>query len=123
MIDPAISLAFTMHSNRGVYAILLGSGVSRSAGIPTGWEVVLDLLRKLAYIMGQDCEPDPSAWYENIFGEEPEYSKLLDEISKSPAERQQLLRNYFEPSEEEREQGLKVPTAAHKAIAELVANK
>lgn len=122
MIDPVISLAFAMHSNRGVYALLLGPGVSWSAGIPTGWEVVLDLLRKLAHVMGQDCEPDPSAWYRDNFGEEPDYSKLLDEISKSPTERQQLLRSYFEPNEEEREEGLKVPTAAHIAIAELVAN-
>jgi hypothetical protein len=37
-----------------------------------------------------------------------------------PAERQQLLRGYFEPTEEEAEQGIKSPTPAHKAIAELV---
>jgi len=32
-----------------------------------------------------------------------DYAELLDEIAKSPTERQQLLRNYFEPNEEERE--------------------
>jgi hypothetical protein len=32
-----------------------------------------------------------------------------------------LLRPYFEPNDEERDQGLKSPTAAHQAIAELVA--
>ena len=32
-IDPIISLAFAMQSNKGVYALLLGSGVSRSAGV------------------------------------------------------------------------------------------
>ena len=47
MIDPILSLSFGMHSIKGAYALLLGSGVSRSAGIPTGWEVVLDLIRKL----------------------------------------------------------------------------
>jgi hypothetical protein len=36
-----------MHTNPGVYAVLVGSGISRSAKIPTGWEVVLDLTRKL----------------------------------------------------------------------------
>ncbi len=40
MIEPIVSLAFSLHANKGVYALLLGSGVSRSAGIPTGWEVV-----------------------------------------------------------------------------------
>ena len=33
MIDPMLSLAMSMHANPGVYALLLGSGVSRSAGI------------------------------------------------------------------------------------------
>jgi len=121
MIDPILSLAFSVHSNKGIFALLLGSGVSRAAGIPTGWEVVLDLTRKLAHLQRQDCEPDPAAWYHTTFGEEPDYAKLLDALANSPAERSQLLRNYFEPTEEEREQGLKIPTDAHKAIAELVA--
>lgn len=121
MIDPLFSLAFSMHSRKGVYALLLGSGVSRSAGIPTGWEVVLHLIRKLAQIKDEDCGDDPAAWYRDNFGEDPDYGKLLDYIAHSPAERSSLLRSYFEPSEEEREQGLKLPTEAHKAIAELVA--
>ncbi len=101
--------------------LLLGSGVSRAAGIPTGWEVVLDLIRRLAQLKGEDPNPDPAAWYRHTFGEEPDYSRLLDEVAKSPAERQQLLRSYFEPTEEEREERLKLPTAAHRAVASLVA--
>ena len=120
MIDPILSLSFGIHSNKGVYALLAGSGVSRSAGIPTGWEIVLDLIRTLAHLKGEDCEPDPASWYNLAFGEEPDYDKVLDAVAKSSTERSQLLRGYFEPSEEEREQGLKLPTAAHKAIAELV---
>jgi hypothetical protein len=121
MIDPILSLAFSVHSNPGVYALLLGSGVSRTAGIPTGWEVVLDLVKKLASIQGKDCEPDAAAWYTQTYGEEPDYSKLLDMLAKSPADRSQLLKGYFEPTPEEQEQGLKTPTAAHRAIANLVA--
>jgi hypothetical protein len=120
MIEPILSLAISIQSNPGIYALLLGSGLSRSAGIPTGWDIVLDLVRKLARLLGEDCEPSPDQWYRTKYGEEPDYSKLLNEIAKSPAERQQLLRSYFEPSEEEREQGLKAPTAAHRAIAEMV---
>ena len=123
MIDPILSLAFSMHSNKGVYALLIGSGVSRSAGIPTGWEVVKDLIRKVAHLKGEDCEPDPAAWFEAKLRKKPDYAKLLDAIVKSPPERSKLLRSYFEPSEEERDRGLKVPTAAHKAIGELVASE
>ena len=120
MIDPILSLAFSMHSNKGVYALLLGSGVSRSAGIPTGWEIVLDLVRKIASLKGDDCGPDPAAWYAGKFGKVPDYAELLGELAGSGSDRRGLLRPYFEPTEEEKERGLKVPAEAHKAIAELV---
>ena len=122
MIDPILSLAFGIHSNKGAYALLLGSGVSRSAGIPTGWEIVLDLIRKLAAMRSVSCEPDPAAWYQKNFSDEPDYDKLLHEVARLPAERSQLLKSYFEPTSEEREQGLKVPTEVHKSIARLVAS-
>lgn len=111
-----------MHDGKGIYALLLGSGVSRAAGIPTGWEVILDLIRKIAHLQGEDCEPDPVNWYQGKFGTYPDYSRLLEMLAGSPTERARLLRTYFDPNEEEREQGLKMPTEAHKAIAELVAN-
>ncbi|GAB4248205.1 SIR2 family protein [Deferrisoma sp.] len=121
MIDQLHSLAFSIQANPGVYALLLGSGVSRSARIPTGWEITLDLVRKLAEVAGEPCGPDPALWYRERYGEEPDYSELLDELAKTPAERQQLLRGYLEPSEEERAEGIKAPTAAHRAIASLAA--
>ncbi|MFZ5909608.1 MAG: SIR2 family protein [Chloroflexota bacterium] len=121
MIDPILSLAFSMHSNKGVYALLLGSGVSRSAGIPTGWEVTLDLIRKLAHLQGENCEPDPAKWYEEKYSEEADYSKILKLVAKTSSERSKLLKAYFEPTEEERKQNIKTPTIAHKAIADLVA--
>jgi hypothetical protein len=39
MIDPLHALAFSVYENPGVYCILLGSGVSRAAEMPTGWEI------------------------------------------------------------------------------------
>ena len=120
-MDPLLSLAFSVQSNKGVYAVLLGSGVSRSARIPTGWDVVLDLVRKVAAVEQEDCEPDPVAWYSGKFGEAPDYSKLLDAIAKTRSERQQLLQTYFEPSDDERAEGAKMPTRAHRAIARLAA--
>lgn len=119
MIDPIHSLAFSIQANRGVYAVLLGSGVSRSAKIPTGWEVTLDLVRKLAGLTGEACEPSPEEWYQVKYGREPDYSEILAAIAKKPAERQQLLRSYWEPTEPEREEGAKKPTSAHRAVASL----
>lgn len=114
-----LSLAFAMHSNRGVYALLLGSGISRAAAIPTGWEVVIDLIRRLAVLKGVSCEPDPEAWFCDEFSEEPTYSGLLKKLCRTPAERQQLLRSYFEPSSSDSDSKQKQPTKAHEAIAAL----
>jgi len=100
---------------------LLGSGVSRAANVPTGWEVTLDLIRRLAAIMDEKPAPDPEQWYRDRFAREPEYSSLLQQLAKTPTERQQLLRGYFEPSNESNENSDKQPTDAHRAIATLVA--
>lgn len=120
MIDPLVSLAFSVSSNPGVYALLLGSGVSRSAGIPTGWEIVQDLIRKMALLQGEESVADPGQWYKATYGIEPDYSGLLDQLAKTSDERSQILRAYFEPTNQEKAQGIKMPTAAHRAIAELV---
>ena len=56
MIDPLVTLSFTIHTNPGLYALLLGSGISRPASIPTGWEIVLDLIEKLAVIEEEKCD-------------------------------------------------------------------
>jgi hypothetical protein len=36
MIHPLVSLAFSVYSKKGAYALMLSSGVSRAAGIPCG---------------------------------------------------------------------------------------
>lgn len=120
MKDPLVPLVMSVYSSPGVYALLLGSGISRSAGIPTGWEIVLDLIRKVAKLRGQDPGSDPETWYRKTVGEEPTYTRLLASLAKTPSERSALLRAYFEPTEAERAEGLKVPTQAHRSIATLV---
>jgi hypothetical protein len=122
MLDPILRLSIVMHSNMGVYALLLGSGVSRSSAIPTGWEVALDLIRKLGHAKGEACDPDPETWYKALTGVEADYSDILDQLTLSSAERGQLLRSYFESTDEDREHGRKAPSPAHRAIAALVAN-
>ena len=120
MIDPRTSLAMAIHSNPGVYALLLGSGLSRSASIPTGWEIVEDMIRRVATASGKDCGQEPDTWYRNTFGDEPTYGRLLEAAGKGQAERSRLLRMYFEPSKQELERGDKQPTQAHAAISRLV---
>jgi hypothetical protein len=122
-MEPSISLAVSVHSNKGVYALLLGSGVSRTAEIPTAWDITKDLIRRVAHLQAQSaaCDPDPVTWYQEQVGVEPSYGKLLEQLASTQAERQRLLRSYFEPDAADRDAGRKAPTDAHRAIAELAA--
>jgi hypothetical protein len=121
VLDPLSSLALTVQSAPATYGLVLGSGVSRSAGISTGWEVVRTLIIRLA--VAQDgVEPDdPFDWYLTNVGDAPDYSGLIESLGSTPADRRTLLSGYFEPTDEELERGVKQPTSAHRAIARLVA--
>lgn len=114
-----INLSFTIYSNPGVYALLLGSGISRDAKILTGWEITLDIIRKIAVMEGE-LPRDYGKWYWEKYQETPEYSNLLKKLNITPTERANLLHPYFEPNMEEEEEGLRIPTPAHKCISRLV---
>ena len=118
--DKLTQLAFGIYGNPGVYALLLGSGLSRSAGIPTGWEITLDLVRSVALAEGETDQPDWAAWYKAKFGKLPNYSELIAQLGPSQFERRAILNDYIEPTEEDLQQGRKIPTRAHHAIAEMV---
>lgn len=119
-IDPTTKLAFSLYENPGVHAVLLGSGISRAAAIPTGWEITLDLVRRVALMQGEPEQPDWARWYATKFGGEPNYSRLLEQLADTAAERRAILDRYIEPTPEERDAGKKLPTRAHRAIARLV---
>ncbi|WP_328875630.1 SIR2 family protein [Streptomyces sp. NBC_00287] len=120
-LDPLISLAMCVHAGPGVYALLLGAGMSRDAGVPTGWEIVTDLVRRAAVAKGADQDlaaADPEAWWARHGDGGPlGYSGLLEALGDTPAARHKLLRGYFEPGEE----GLRRPGVAHHAVARLMA--
>ncbi len=120
MDNSTTSISFSIFSNKGVYALLLGSGISRNSGIPTGWDIVVELIQKLAELKKEKCLPTPEEWFTSQFHEEPNYSNILAKLFKSSSERLNFLKPYFEPTEEEKEQGLKLPTKTHKHIATLV---
>ncbi|MGC9537593.1 SIR2 family protein [Streptomyces sp. UG1] len=121
-MEPHVNLAFSVRATPGGYAVLLGAGSSIAAGMPSAWDVQQDLIRKVAAAEGVTETGDPHAWYKERFGRTATYDDLLARLANTPLERQALLRAYFEPSEEDREEGRMQPTAAHRAIARLVAD-
>ena len=120
MIDQKTALAFSLYENKGVYALLLGSGLSRTAQIPTGWEITLDLVRRIAALREVAEQPDWAAWHKATFGGHPSYSDLLDQLAPSPDERRSILHDYIEPTSDDLAEGRKIPTRAHRAVARLV---
>src|SRR5688500_10799095 len=93
-VDPLTSLAFALASGAGRYALLIGSGVSSAAGIPTGWQVVELLIERVAAAEGETLPSQPGEWYQSKFGRKPNYSELLDMLAGTREERSQLLRAF-----------------------------
>ncbi|HLX98871.1 MAG TPA: SIR2 family protein [Roseiarcus sp.] len=120
MISPATTLAFSLYENKGIYALLLGSGVSRAAEIPTGWEITLDLIKRIAALERAEEQVDWVAWYTEYFKTDPTYSSLLDNLAPTQDERRSILHSYIEPTPEDFVSKRRLPTRAHHSIAKLV---
>lgn len=118
-LDQLLSLAFSLHTSPGSYAFVLGAGISVPSGVPSAWGVQKQLIQRVAAVENES-PTDPFDWYLQRFGVEPSYESLLEKLAPTQVERQRLLRSFFEPDEEEREQALKRPTQGHRAIARLV---
>jgi len=121
-ISPRTALATSLQASPGVYAVLLGSGISSAAGIPTGWQIVEDLIQRIARVRDVDfdqLQTSPQSWWAKVSGSPPRYSSLLEELAPSPAARQALLRSFFEPLPDQ--PSSRQPTAAHRALAALCA--
>jgi hypothetical protein len=123
-LSPAALLATSMHAQPGVYAVLLGSGVSTGAGIPTGWGIVSALVRQLAAAslsagdLGEEFDAD--AWWTAHHDAPLGYSALLEAFPNTPATRQGLVSRFIEPSTADHEQNRRSPSAAHRELAALV---
>ncbi|SDZ43158.1 SIR2 family protein [Bacillus sp. 166amftsu] len=118
MDNQLMSLSFSMEANKGVYALLLGSGISYSADIPTGWGILKELCRRIMELNGETHE-DSIQWYQNYYGQSPAYDEVIEMLAKTSTERVGLLAEFFEPKEGD-EAYVKRPTKAHKEIAKLV---
>lgn len=114
-LDPIVSLTVAVAESPGSCALFLGSGVSVDAGVPTGWEIYLDGVRKLYRLEQETAEtPDDDAlleWLRESGRGDFNYSTLLDEIVPDPATRREYLAGHFAGIE---------PGPTHQRIADLV---
>ena len=84
-----------------------------------GWEITLDLIRRLAALDRVTEHDDWASWYRDKYRKEPSYSEILDALASTPAERRSILHSYIDAPDGE---DIRKPTKAHHAIAKLVAS-
>lgn len=113
-LDPIVSLSVALAEAPGTCAFFLGSGVSRDAGVPTGWEVMRDGLRRLHQLETTSAEPledhELDAWLVETGRDSITYSELLELIAPDQAVRREYLAGLFEQRE---------PGPTHQALARL----
>ncbi len=116
-LDPIVSLAVAVAESPGAYAFLLGAGVSKDAGVPTGGDVLSIALNDLYRLVHpEDDQPDEATlatWaagtgYANI-----PYSEMLELLGPDPEGRRAYLAKYFEGLE---------PGETHRLLARLAAD-
>ena len=100
-LAPVVALAMSIHSSPGIFALLVGSGISRNAQVPTGWDVVVDLIRKVAELTDGETPADPVTWFREKHRGDPNYLTILETLAQTPADRRNLLNRYFERSADE----------------------
>lgn len=120
-IDPFLVLAASLHFDRGAYAALVGSGMSTTAGIQTGWEFTKELAELEARHRDGAVPDDIEVWWTANKEVPLGYSAVVEAIAPTIGQRQALLKSIIEPSQDEIRAGLKIPGPAHHALAELVA--
>lgn len=119
-VDPRVALASSMHASPGVYAVLIGSGMSSAAGIPTGWQIVGRLIRRVAALENVELNETPGAavdWYTATYDHAPRYEELIAKLAPTEHTRRSLLREYFEQPPDT--PGPIEPTYAHRVVAHL----
>jgi hypothetical protein len=116
VVDPFVVLAASLHYDRGAYAVLVGSGMSTAAGVPTGWDPTWELAELEARHRDGGVPDDIEAWWAANKTVPLGYGSVVEAIAPTLGQRQALLRSVIEPSADGIGAGLKIPGAAHHAL-------
>ena len=113
-INPIFPLSYNLADGKKKYVLFCGAGVSKDAGIPTGWEILLETVRHIrTQKEGENKEytdKEMETYYEENF-EDYTYSDIIESLFPSTEEQRAFLENFFEN---------KAPGKAHKLITDWV---
>lgn len=111
-MDPTINLAASALPGEKKYILFAGAGVSKDAGVPTSWELMLKTA-SILYASEGNTDTDNvnlEEWFIQSKYSEMKYSELIGKIYQSYPEQQSFLKQYLENHE---------VGDAHRSIAEL----
>jgi NAD-dependent SIR2 family protein deacetylase len=114
-LDPLIQLAVGISVSPGGYAVLIGSGVSMEAGIPTGEQVLRSTKERLYRTKNEVNAPGPAEleqWLRDEGLDAVGYSDLLEAVLPTEQGRRDYLANFFEG---------KSPGPTHRVLADMAA--
>lgn len=120
MIDPLLPLITNLSTRKREYVLFLGAGVSKDAGVKSGWDILIETLKPL-YIRENKLKELPEGYYSKIQEwylnhkkyRKLGYSQLLELMHEGDIERREHLKQYFEDAR---------PGEAHRQLALMVAN-
>lgn len=113
-INPIIPLSYNLADGRKKYVLFCGAGISKDAGVPTGWDILLETLRLIrAQEEGESKEytnEEIESYYKDKY-KDATYSEIIRSLFPSIEEQRAFLKKQFEG---------KAPGKSHKLIAQLV---
>ncbi len=119
-MNPLIPLITSLATRNRNYVLFAGAGLSKDAGVKSGWEILIETLKPLYIdeksltVLPDDYQSDIEKWYlEHEKLNKLGYSEILEIMHKGEIERREYLKDFFKDE---------IPGDAHKQIATLVAN-
>ncbi|KAF1078223.1 SIR2 family protein [Methanogenium sp. MK-MG] len=127
--DNLIPVAHAIHASPKRYALLLGAGISVSAGLPTASDASGNMIREIAAGKDDDWEtviPGGEKteiclkWFEEEFGEKATFERLMRKLGITKDNRKDGLKKFIYPLDGDGNPISVPPTDAHRCIARLV---
>ena len=111
-MNPIVKLAASALAGERKYVLFAGAGVSKDAGIPTAWDLMLKTAGLLYAADSEVVNPSVNLedWFIGSKYAQMEYSELIEKLYPSYPDQQDFLKGYLDKYE---------IGNAHKAIAEL----
>ena len=105
-----VKLAASAAPEERKYVLFAGAGISKDAGLPTSWDLMLDTAKLLRAAEANQDEKDLQTWFlESNYAQMP-YAELIGTLFPTAVEQQGFIRDKLRAS---------APGEAHRLIAEL----